>query len=499
MIKQIRAQGFFLLSFLVVLFLFRGWTYLLFHTAAELFSVIIAYGVFILAWNTRDHTDQKWLVWLGIAFLAVGTLDFFHTLAFEGMPLQAGLEYPGNQLWVIARSVESLSLLIFAACSGRELKLPWWLVFLGYGLVVGLALASVFWWRIFPVCFIQGQGQTLFKLVMEYVIIAVLAGVIAIALVRRTALPRLIWGALVVTAAITIVQELCFTLYFTNTGLFNVLGHFLKICSFYVVYQTILRTGLRDPFALVYANLKASESDLRSANAAKDKFITLIAHDLRNPISNIQNQSELILHRTENLAPEELAIIQGISRGAGQALRLIEDLLAWAQIRAGTRLAHPEPVKVQFLLQNAIELLQTQAQAKKIRIEQSPSSTPAWINADPAMTAAIVRNLLSNAIKFSHPGGVVRIAVAAGREVRISIIDSGVGIDAASLKTLFSLEQGRTTVGTAGEKGTGFGLVMCREFALINGGSLDATSQPGQGSSFMICLPALELPKAITG
>ena len=239
-------------------------SYLLFHSIVEIFSIVVACGIFMLAWNARHFLENTYLLFLGIAYLFVGGLDLIHTLAYTGMGVFEG--YGTNlptQLWIAARYVESLSLLIAPLLLGRRLKVN--ALFLGFVSVTSLLLASIFYWNIFPACFIEGIGLTPFKKISEYTISLILLASIAILLKKGRDLDISVLRLLIASIVVTIVSELAFTLYAHAYGLANMIGHYLKIVSFYLIYKAIIETGLARPYALLFRNLKQSEEALRES------------------------------------------------------------------------------------------------------------------------------------------------------------------------------------------------------------------------------------------
>jgi len=254
-------------------------SYLLFHSIVEIFSIVVACGIFMLAWNARRFLENTYLLFLGIAYLFVGGLDLIHTLAYTGMGVFEG--YGTNlptQLWIAARYMESLSLLIAPFLLGRKLKVN--AVFLGYVLVTSLLLASIFYWDLFPTCFIEKTGLTPFKKISEYVISLILLASIAILLEKRRDLDVSILRLLIASIALTIVSELAFTLYAHAYGLANMIGHYLKIVSFYLIYKAIIETGLARPYALLFKNLKESEERFRQlSESVRDAFWLRTAGD----------------------------------------------------------------------------------------------------------------------------------------------------------------------------------------------------------------------------
>jgi PAS domain S-box-containing protein len=242
---------------------FSSWyNYLLFHSIAEIFSILVAFGIFVVAWNARRLLDNSYFIFIGIAFLFIGLLDLAHTLAYSGMGVFP--EYGTNlatQLWIGARYIQSLSLLIAPLFIGRRLRIN--SLLLGYGLVTALLLVSIFYWRNFPVCFVEGAGLTQFKIVSEYVISLLLLGALFTMWQKRRQFDADVLRFLLAAIIVTIASELAFTLYQSPYGLPNLIGHFLKIVAFYLIYKAIIETGLVKPYNLLFRNLKQSEERYR--------------------------------------------------------------------------------------------------------------------------------------------------------------------------------------------------------------------------------------------
>jgi len=248
------------------------YSYLLFHSIAEIFSIIVACGIFMVAWNSRRFLDNNYLLFVGIAYLFIGFLDLIHALAYRGMGVFPG--YATNlptQLWIAARYTESLSLLIAPFFVDRKLKTNF--VFISYVAGVALVLSSIFYWSIFPDCFIEGVGLTPFKKISEYIIALILLASIALLIRKREAFDRGVLQLLVVSLIVTIGSELAFTFYVHAYGLSNLIGHFFKIISFVLIYKAIIQTGLVNPYNLLFRNLKQSEEKLRKARDGLEKRV----------------------------------------------------------------------------------------------------------------------------------------------------------------------------------------------------------------------------------
>ena len=248
------------------LYLTSLYSYLLFHSFAEIFSIVIAFGIFMVAINSRRYLDNNYLLFIGIAYLFIGGLDMIHTLAYKGMGIFQG--YDANlptQLWIVTRYVESLSLLIAPLLVGRKLRIN--VVFIGYTAVVSSLLVAIFYWNIFPDCFVEGVGLTPFKKISEYIISLILLTSIFLLFQKRGEFDTGVLRLLLASIIVTIGAELSFTFYISVYGFSNLIGHFLKIVSFYLIYKAIIVTGLVEPYNLLFRDLKQSERTLRNSES----------------------------------------------------------------------------------------------------------------------------------------------------------------------------------------------------------------------------------------
>jgi signal transduction histidine kinase/tetratricopeptide (TPR) repeat protein len=236
--------------------------------------------------------------------------------------------------------------------------------------------------------------------------------------------------------------------------------------------------------------LKESEQKLKNMNAAKDRLFTIIAHDLGSPLNSILLSSRhLQLHHRmlkEDELTEFIANIYGQTRGLAE---LLENLLQWAMVQTGKIEHHPETVDLRLLTDETVELVKYNAAKKEIQLVSNVvDNTIAW--ADKHMMKAVIRNLVSNAVKYTHPGGEIRISSRdTGRWIEMTISDNGVGMEEEKMKHLFSDELQESTRGTHNEKGTGLGLMLCKEFVRDNGGEIRVESKPLEGSHFSFTLP----------
>jgi len=251
----------FMTLLLIGLYWTKIYSYLLFHSIAELFSIVVACGIFMFAWNSQKISENNYLLFIGIAYLFIGVLDLGHLLTYKGMGVVKGdgANLP-TQLWISARYTESISLLIAPFFLGRKMGSK--VVFSIYSFITVVLMVSIFW-NIFPVCFIEGSGLTPFKRLSEYLISLILVGSIVFMSFRRAKFDENIFRLLIISIILTIGAELAFTLYVSVYGFSNLVGHYLKIISFYLVYKAIIEAGLKRPYSLLFRNLKKSEEELR--------------------------------------------------------------------------------------------------------------------------------------------------------------------------------------------------------------------------------------------
>ena len=245
------------------LYVVSFFNYLLFHSLAEIFSVVIACGIFFFAWNARPFRENDYFLFLGIGYVFIGGIDLLHTLSYKGMGVfeEGGSNLP-TQLWIAARYMESLTLLAAPLLVSRLWKAKY-MSLIYFMATIGLLL-SIFQWKIFPDCFIEGEGLTVFKKFSEYVISLILAGSIIYLVHMRKAFEDKVFKLMVVSILLTICAELAFTFYISVYGFSNLMGHFLKIVSFYLIYKAVIETGLSKPYSILLRDLKQSEDELQA-------------------------------------------------------------------------------------------------------------------------------------------------------------------------------------------------------------------------------------------
>ena len=234
--------------------------------------------------------------------------------------------------------------------------------------------------------------------------------------------------------------------------------------------------------------LVRSKQALQEANATKDKFFSIIAHDLRNPIGSIKNLAEILMKQA-TLNEDQHQFIQHIQTLSANTVALLEDLLNWARSQSGQLNCHPQYFNVSQEIDQAKESLKDLAIQKNITLRVLMQHT-VQAYGDTKLFQTIVRNLISNAIKFTHERGIITIQnQTTENAIKITIADNGVGIAPERIPDLFHVEKNYSTPGTANEAGTGMGLPLSKEFVTKMGGEIWIESQPGKGTYISFTIP----------
>jgi len=240
------------------------------------------------------------------------------------------------------------------------------------------------------------------------------------------------------------------------------------------------------------ANLKLqkSEKHLKELNSTKDKFFSIIGHDLRNPLNALLGFSELISGNSRDYTTEEIQRYSKIINEAAKNIHLlIENLLEWSRSQSGNIDYHPEKTDLMPMVTEIFKVFEIHADKKGVKmVSEIPEDVS--ITADRNLLSTILRNLINNAVKFTPNGGQIRVFCEQNNsEITISVEDTGIGMSEKQVDNLFRLSDNVTMPGTSEEKGTGLGLLLCREFVDMHKGRIWATSEPKKGSTFSFTLP----------
>ncbi len=249
-------------TILAGLFVLSRYNFLLFHGVTELFSIAVAWSVFLLVWSTRRISSNDALLFIGVAYGFIGLIDLVHTLAYEGMgAFDAGEAYNhSTQLWIAARGLEAASMLVFPFLLGCRFRVSYAVA--GFAVLTGFFSISIFTMGTFPDCYIEGQGLTPFKKGAEYAICLVLVLAMALLSGRREHLDTDVFRLMLAAMAVTVAAELAFTFYISVYGVSNMAGHLFKIVSFFFVYLALVRSTVTRPQATVFRELGREKEKL---------------------------------------------------------------------------------------------------------------------------------------------------------------------------------------------------------------------------------------------
>lgn len=236
--------------------------------------------------------------------------------------------------------------------------------------------------------------------------------------------------------------------------------------------------------------LEKQTKELRELNATKDKFMSIIAHDLKSPFNAIIGFTDLMLRNFDQLDDDTfLKGLRTIESASNHAYKLLENLLIWSQNQSGRREYSPEHINLKAQINESLKLVESTAVKKGVQISIRINKAYT-VFADKNMIDSILRNLISNAIKFSNKGGKIKVtATQVDQEVHISVSDNGVGISPERLSAIFEIDKRTNTAGTENELGTGLGLILCKDFVTRHNGKIWAESTLDEGSSFTFSLP----------
>ncbi|NLF88517.1 GHKL domain-containing protein [Candidatus Bathyarchaeota archaeon] len=508
---------------LIGLYLVSTYNYLLFHNTVETFSIIIAFTIFAIAWNTRRIVDNHFFLFIGIAFLFVATLGFLHTVAYEGIGIFSGA-HPGanlaTQLWLATRYMFAFSVLIPLLFVKRKIQSS--IVFTAYTIATALIIASIFIWQNFPIAY--QDGLTLFKVASEFVISAVIVAAIGSLVKNRKEFEEGIFKSLIAAMIFAIAAEMAFTLYTDVYGIMNLIGHLLNVVSFYFIYKSLVQTSLTNPYHLLFRNLKKSQTEYAKAfNAQKELQIKLeekaaevkeyadqmeelanqrakqlkdaerlsaigatagmVGHDIRNPLQAIV--SDLYLATKE---VEEIGVDQEAKKGLLESLRSIEDNVFYInKIVADLQdFAKPlKPTKESIDLADTIKEALTMVKIPEhIKLTIDASKNMPQLTADKTMIKRVLVNLIQNAVQAMPKGGDLIVQTDYKKQkIMISVHDTGEGIPEEVKTKIF------TPLMTTKSKGQGFGLAVVKRMTEAMGGTVTFETEAQVGTKFTLKFP----------
>jgi two-component system, sensor histidine kinase and response regulator len=252
------------------------------------------------------------------------------------------------------------------------------------------------------------------------------------------------------------------------------------------------RQQAEEDLQVLNQQLQQTNQELAAANTSKDTFFSIIAHDLRTPFTSLIGLTEVMLEDFDRYEHEKLkGFLRKIHKAAQHTYTLLTNLLTWSRLERGVMEYEPVPVALHTIVRPVIDVLTLNATQKQI-VFDNQIDRDVSVYADVQMVNTVIRNLLSNALKFTPSGGKVTIsAQARANLIEIAVADTGIGMTPKQISALFRIDTKTSQRGTAGEEGTGLGLILCKELVEKNGGTIRVESTPDHGSTFFFPLPKM--------
>ncbi len=487
------------------LYLTSLYSFHLFHTSVELFSIVVAAGIFIVAWNTRRISSNPYILFIGVAYLFVGLLDLLHTTTYTGMGVFKRLgSDPPIQFWIAARYLESLSLLAALPLSRRNFSAVRLLA--AFFTVTALTTAAIFG-NVFPSCYEDGLGVTRFKTVSEYLITVILLMTMALTWKNRESFHTPVFRCMILAMLTTAAAELSFSNYVGLFGFFNKFGHYMKVLSFYYIYKATIQSSLQNPYEVLFADLRRNQEELarakqiaENADKSKSDFIAHTSHEVRTPLNAISGLLQLL--QDTPLTRQQREYVRLASASSASLILILNDILDISRVEAGKLEINEAPFSFEAAVEHVLSMFRFQAEAGGIRIVYSAQSPiPDRLVGDVERLKQVLANLVGNAVKFTERGRVeIHAKVQSLNEnpgealLRFSVTDSGPGIPANRLEAIF---EPFTQLGgplSKKKKGAGLGLAIVKRLTSAMGGDIKVESRLGMGTTFRVELPLI-LPK----
>ena len=471
--------------------------YLSVHVILEFVCILVSFGIFTVGWATYHNARGSDILILSVASMAVGLLDFGHTLTFTGMPDFFGPSGPNKAIdfWFASRFTGCLAFLWVSVSGPRQTRFQFfhWLMFVGTLIWVGFC-----YWLIMghleelPEFFVAGRGLTFQKILIERTLaaISIVTAVLLFARAEKNNNTSYRW-----MGCACFLYGICgcfFTLYRDFEDIYNFAGHIFKTASFLLLYRAVFIDCVSRP----YENLQVLARQAVAANSSKSRFLANVSHEFRTPLGVIMGFSDLMINSGRlDSTLENWANM--IARNAKQLGLLIDDLLGLANTENDKITAKWARFDIAASIQQITEGLDIQAKSKDITLKfETLLARPVLVVNDELRVRQMLMNLIGNAIKFTDRGRIVvtlnKVTPGVGGSAgsyEILIKDSGVGIDEADAKVLFQLF---SQVGDSESRkfgGTGLGLLLSKKIAEALGGSISLLqSSPEAGSLFRILL-----------
>lgn len=448
-----------------------------FHIIVELFSIVVACGIFIISWHTRRLHEDGFFTYLGVSTLSVAVVDLLHTLSYKGLAIMPQSGAPvATQLWIAGRFLQAITILLAFFFLQRKLRdTP---LLISFFAITALLVSSIFVWKIFPDCYVDGSGLTRFKIFSEYLIISMFATALFLLRRRWKSFDSHVAHYLAASFGFFMVSELAFTSYVGVFDWTNQIGHILKVAGYYCLYRGVVVIGLTRPFDLLFRRLKDINTTLEERvreeverNREKDVLLVQkdrqaalgemtgnIAHQWRQPLNavslivqDLAMQENAGCLNKEHLK-ESISRIDDLARHMSQTINDFRDLYQLNKEKVPFNLSE----KVRQLL----ALVESNLREQGISVSVSAGAEVLALGF-PNQFAQVVLNLLNNSrdalVERKVPNPSIWIEISTdGSSALVTIKDNAGGIPTDILHRVFD------PYFTTREEGTGIGLYMSR-------------------------------------
>lgn len=475
--------------------------YLTMHNVAEIASVVISCAVFIVAWYNYKQSKRLYELLISLTFLAVGIIDFAHTLSYNGMPdfLTVNSVNKASTYWIVARLVQAVGFLAIVITTQSRIKKNLNSnIYLG--ITISVTILSVWYIALrgkgLPPMYQVGKGQTDAKLMFEYLIIGMEFAALVILSIKKSQSTRYYLEAAILLG---IFSEIAFTLYSSAYDTYNLIGHIYKIVAFICILRGLFVTSVVN---LHLANrilrerrrkLNEANRKLERVNTLKTDFLASTNHELRTPLTAIIAFTELLMDKeTGPLNEVQLDYLHEINESSQILLTEINNILDLSKVEAGRMKLHIEKAEICEVLQVVLRQLRPVFKQKKQKVEivllkELPS---AFMDIDKIKKVFI--NLLYNAHKFSHEEGIITVEITLSEDsggIQVNVRDNGIGLSMDQVANIFDKFYQVESTLNKHQHGTGLGLTLARHFVELHGGRIWVKSAIEQGSTFSFVIP----------
>ena len=500
---------------LTLLFIIGRMNFLLFHTLAELFSIVITFAIFMFTWNTRKVINNNYLLFIGIALVFVGFLDLIHSLSYQGLNIIPQLnEHTANhptQLWIAARYLQSISLFIAPFYFSKKLNIPF--IISTYHIYIIFIIISIFYWQIFPDCYLNETGLTVFIKISEVVISFILLAAIYNLVRNRNKFEPNLYQLMILAIVSSIISELCFTISNDVYNIIIVTGHIFKIITFFLIYKAIIIAGIKNPLESLFYDLNQSREKLldhknkleievqkavkeveernrmlivQSRHAQLGEMIAAITHQWKQPLNQISVLSSALMDAWDYDALDEEFLqksIGNISLVVNDMNNILEDFRNFYT---------PQNNDTDFELSAIDKPLQALVgrRLKKYDIDLIIDIDPGIIlkgklNEIIQVMLILINNAVDAINGSENPTGVIELLGRTSEgNIIINVKDNAGGIKQEALDKVFE-----PYFTSKGDKGTGMGLFLSRTIIEKHFGGRISVQNYADGAIFTCQIP----------